>query len=268
MGRSVGLLLLLLALLAASPFPALGFRAAGPPSLEVVGTLFRVTTPTGRVMTSPDLIGAVLDVRNEAGQPMTVRIDSVDRDRDDPDGDIWLHRLSVRDAGTGNWRQLCGPAPDGVIGGFPLAGNWTKGRHLRTSSGFIVTCASGAIGKCVRLGYKPWASVRGQSLWNYHQACVHMMTADYGGDGLAHTRDGTSIDFTDRLKIRCYEPDQSRHVLNFEAAWGPNGAVCVRRTRIPELLSLKELAHRYPRLVGKIGPNCSEAVDALFWDRS
>jgi hypothetical protein len=56
--------------------------------------------------------------------------------------------------------------------------------------------------------------------------------------------------------------------LEFEAAWGPDGAVCVRRTRIPELLSTGELVQRYPQLIGKTGPDCSEAVDALIWNRS
>jgi len=60
-------------------------------------------------------------------------------------------------AGPGGWRELCTPAPDGTVAGFPVAGSWTSDRrHLRGSSGFTVTCASGAVGKCVRFGYKPW----------------------------------------------------------------------------------------------------------------
>jgi len=56
--------------------------------------------------------------------------------------------------------------------------------------------------------------------------------------------------------------------LELEAAGGPDGAVCIRRTRIPELLSTVELAERYPHLTAKIGPDCSEAVNALIWNRS
>jgi hypothetical protein len=51
-------------------------------------------------------------------------------------------------------------------------------------------------------------------------------------------------------------------------AWGPDDAVCIRRTRIAELLSTAELAERYPHLADTIGPNCSEAVNALIWNRS
>jgi ADYC domain len=52
-----------------------------------------------------------------------------------------------------------------------MAGTWTKdGRHLQhASSGLVVTCASGAIGKCVRFGYKPWGAAKGQPLCDYHQ---------------------------------------------------------------------------------------------------
>jgi hypothetical protein len=155
------------------------------------------------------------------------------------------------------------------MAGFPVAGSWTSDRrHLRGSSGFTVTCASSAIGKCVRFGYKPWREVQGVSLWDYRQACVRMVTADYGGDGVGHTRDGTVIDPFDRLGIQRPERDPGGHNLELEAAWGPDGAICVRRTRIPELLSTGELAQRYPWLIGRIGPNCSEAVDAFMWNRS
>jgi hypothetical protein len=225
--------------------------------------------PDGRVLTSPDLIGAVLDAADEEGRTITVRIDAVTRDPSDLDGDIWLHRFSVPDATPGGWREFCSPGPDGTIAGFPLAGVWTSdGRHEHTSSSLTITCTSGAIGKCVRLGYRPWREVGGESLWDYHQACVRAIRADYGGDGVGHTRNGTLVDIFDRLRIQPPEPDPRGATLEFEAAWGPDAAVCVRRTRIPELMSLAELAERYPRLAGKIGPHCSEAFGALIWNRS
>lgn len=260
---------LLLALLAAPACPAMGEGAAGSPSIEVAGTLFRVTTPDGRLLISPDLTGAILDVADEAGRIITVRIDSVTRDPSDADGDIWLHRFSTPDASGGGWREFCTPGPDGTVAGFPIAGSWTsEGRHERTSVGFAITCTSGAIGKCVRMGYKPWRDAKGESLWDYHQACVRALRADYGADGTGHTRNGTLVNIFDRLGIQPPEPDPRGPALEFEAAWGPDGAVCIRRTRIPELLSTSELAERYPHLAGKIGPDCSQAIDALIWNRS
>jgi ADYC domain len=257
---------LLLVLLSA----ALTQEAAKVPSLEVVGTLFRVTLPDSRVLTSPDLIGAILDATDETGRVITVRIDAVTKvDQSNGNSDIWLHRFSIPDESAGGWREFCTPGPDGTVAGFPVAGTWTAdGRHVRTSAGFTITCSSGAIGKCIRIGYRPWDDRKGVSLWDYHQACVRMVRADYGGDGVSHTRDGTTIDPFDRLGIQSAEPDPRGPHLEFEAAWGPDGAVCVRRMRIPELLSIGELVQHYPQLAGKTGQDCSEAVDALIWNRS
>ncbi len=96
-----------------------------------------------------------------------------------------------------------------------------------------------------------------------------MVTADYGGDGISHTRDGTLIDFSDRLGLQRPQRGPSWHALSFEAAWGPDGAVCVRRTRIPELLSVGGWPTKIIRKwSARLGPDCSEAVNALIWNRS
>jgi hypothetical protein len=123
----------------------------------------RADDPPGSIR----LIGAVLDAADEEGRTITVRIDAVTRDPSDLDGDIWLHRFSVPDATPGGWREFCPPGPDGTIAGFPLAGVWTSdGRHEHASPSLTITCTSGAIGKCVRLGYRPWGEVGGESLWD------------------------------------------------------------------------------------------------------
>ena len=104
---------LLLALLAATFFVTLGEVAASAPSLEVGGTLFLVTLPDSRELTSPNLIGAILDATDETGRVVTMRIDAVTRD--DPskgNGDIWLHRFSTPDANTGGANSV--PLPQTV----------------------------------------------------------------------------------------------------------------------------------------------------------
>jgi hypothetical protein len=260
---------LLTVLLAASVCSAAGPEVTSGPSLEVIGTSFRVNMLDGRILNSVDLIGAVLDAADETGRTITVRIDGVASDQAGGNGDVWLHRFSVQDDKTRAWRELCTAGPDGTVAGFPLSGRWAaNGQHSQDASRFTITCTSGAAGKCVRFGYKPWSSVRGESLWDYHQACVRMVRADYGGDGTGNTRDGTMVDVFDRLGIQQSDPNPGLggRPFEFEAAWGADGAICVRRTRIPEVLSVKELAVRYPHL--RIGPDCSEAVDALIWNKS
>ena len=96
-----------------------------------------------------------------------------------------------------------------------------------------------------------------------------MVRADYGGDGTGHTRDGTPIDVFDRLAIN--PPASNPGLLTFEAAWGVNGAICVRKTRFESIMSLDELERKYPALRGRTGGNCSEESqfdDILILNRS
>jgi hypothetical protein len=239
--------------------------------IQAVGTEFRMTLPDGRTLTSAQMVGAVLSISGPDNGRQTVRIEAVEPDPSDPDHDIQLHTLLVQDPNTGSWSNLCLPGPDGIAKAFPLSGVWTKdGRHLPDEHAFALICTGGAIGKCVRWGYKPWRSAaNGESLWDYHQACVRMVRADYGGDGIGHTRDDTPIDVYDRLGILQPTPDPGR--LAFEAAWGVGGAVCVRKPRIPGSISLDELERRYPRLIGQTGERCPEDLRenaTLLYNRS
>jgi hypothetical protein len=60
----------------------------------------------------------------------------------------------------------------------------------------------------------------------------------------------------DKLGIQKDEPGEG---LEFEAAWGPQGAVCVRRVRISQIYSLDALRANCPRLKeAEIGENCTE----------
>lgn len=63
--------------------------------------------------------------------------------------------------------------------------------------------------------------------------------ADYCGDGRSWTRDGTPIDLYDRLSV---QKEDYNDGMEFEAAWGVDGAHCVKHTRIPELLTPDHLA--------------------------
>jgi hypothetical protein len=85
-----------------------------------------------------------------------------------------------------------------------------------------------------------------------------MVRADYGGDDLSYTRNGTLIAFRDNLGIRAFPDDND---MPFEAAWGPDGAICVARPRVSELVTQDELATAYPSLA--IGPKlCDEGIMA------
>jgi len=224
----------------------------------IEGTSLVVLRPDGRRVEGKTLVGAVVVGGDPEGGQGAFRIDRVWTDPDDPE--ITLYDLSTRDPQTGAWRPYCAPDSRGVAAGFFLSGSWdARGVHHHDDK-FSITCTSGVIGKCVRAGYKPWKTASdGRPMWDYHQACTRMMRADYCGDGVAHTREGTPIEIIDRLGS-AEEPGSD---LAFEACWTPEGASCVARTRLP-LWSLKDVERECPeRLGGRIGdPSaCSVATE-------
>jgi len=78
--------------------------------------------------------------------------------------------------------------------------------------------------------------------------------------------DGTLIDFYDEIGINKTDNDPT---LSFEAAWGPNGALCVAHTRIPEILDLDGLEKSCPRLAGRLRSDCRQDMSgALLRNRS
>lgn len=251
----------LAASIAFAPLSAAGSEAAVTATdiagVSVAGTEFVIRRGDGTVLTREETVGARLTVRDAAGGGSEIRIDDVMTDPADPAGEILLYRLSARDPASGEWVNLCAPGPDGLAMGFPLAGTWTDtGEHLRSEASFSITCTGGASGKCLRMGYKPWKTgPNGESLWDLHQACTRMVRADYCGDGTSFTRDGTAINVYDGLGIQRRDAAPE---LSFEAAWGPQGALCVAKTRVPENGGLETLRQRCPaRLEGRLGDACN-----------
>lgn len=248
----------ILAAILASAAPVGAFAQT---SLTVEGTEFVLTIGDGRTFRSAQLAGATLMLGT--GESQTgVTIKSVNEDAQAVGGRVFLHRFVVKDE-TGNPADLCAPDAEGRSAGFPVPNG---------NGGFAIVCTSGAIGKCIRWGYRPWEEKPGgRPLQALHQACVYMARADYGGDGSTNTRDGTLVEICDRFGVR---PCRDDAPMAFEAAWGLDGAVCVARPRIPEIVSLADLAVRYPQLAPRLGPAvCSEAIAlgdpaALVFNRS
>jgi hypothetical protein len=114
----------------------------------------------------------------------------------------------------------------------------------------------------VLFGYHPWEQREGVPMRDLHRACMNMLRADYGGDDHPTTRNGTKINLYDRFGIVKVDPAPG---MRFEAAWGPEGAVCVAHPRIADNITLEEIAVRYPRLKRRLGPHvCYE--DAMRAD--
>jgi hypothetical protein len=186
----------------------------------------------------------------------------------DKTGSVFLHDLRLAETGE----QLCEAAPDGQRTGFPLAGRLTpQGRLIPgAATDFELICAAGALGKCVRLGYHPWATLPdGRPLRPYFDACGRMVRADYCGDGHGWTRDGMAIDLFDDLGIQLAETGQDAS-FSFEAGWTAEGAVCVSHTRVAENITLDRLKTICPRLdrPGTCDESNARSLGARLYNRS
>ncbi|MGJ3245538.1 MAG: ADYC domain-containing protein [Elainellaceae cyanobacterium] len=209
---------------------------------EVTSDLTRGDRPSSQSLKSSSvlqgeaLIGATLTSFDDQGRSLTLKIDEVHPDPEDIDREIYLYTVLYR-GNDKQWYNLCQPDRDGVAQAIPLTGRWDEtGAHIDDGS-ITFACTNGALAKCVRWGYKPWETVNGESLRTYHQACTRMVRADYCGNGIGHTQDGTSIDVYDRLGIQLPVDDDG---MTFEAAWDADGAVFLNRTRFPAIAQLRE----------------------------
>lgn len=218
--------------------------AHAEPSLSVAGTEF-VLNADGASYRGGDVVGATLHIRVD-GKVLDLRIAAVEKDGEVHSGGLFLYRFVTTNE-AGEEIELCSPDAKGRSLGFPVS----DGR-----GGFELACTGSAIDKCLRWGYRPWDETpKGPPLRALHAACVHMVRADYGGDGRPTTREGTVVYVCDRFGV---VPCAKKPPLTFEAAWGVTGATCVARPRIPRNASLARLRKQYPKLDGHLG---SKACD-------
>lgn len=180
-----------------------------------------------------DLEGATFKLLNQQGQSLHLKISNVERDLEDPEQETYLYTILFQNPETSTWENLCLPDLNHVAKAIPLSGTWDETGTHKEDGKITFACTNGVLAKCVRWGYKPWKTVNGESLRDYHQACTRMARADYCGRGMSHTQDGTPIDLYDRLKIQ--RPDRPNGMV-FEAAWTPEGAVLLHHTRYPDML--------------------------------
>ena len=144
----------------------------------------------------------------------------------------WYNVVLSLDGGA-TWGPLCA----GGVSALVLAGRWSSGGNVIDDPNmFTFGCDNAALAKCRKWGYNPAASrqecdgqghCKLQSLQAWHEACTRMVRADYCGNGLSHTRNGTPIDIYDNLGIQTRSGD----LQMLEADWSADGAHCIRHTR-------------------------------------
>jgi hypothetical protein len=138
-----------------------------------------------------------------------------------------------------NGVSICGNDAQGApISAIALEGTWdyATGGFMPSTEQFTMACRGAAIAKCVEWGYKRWdghqESKNGSNQTvpyrYFHEACVRMVRADYCGNGVSHTVDGTTIDIWDTANIQVQTLNSG---LLPEAEWSASGAACIKRPR-------------------------------------
>lgn len=163
----------------------------------------------GKRLPDTALIGATF----ESGDT-TVRITAVTLD--DVDERLAWYELAVDGGGP-----VCDEAfEQGVFvsGTFDDSGAYHPDASGETMS---FACANSVMNKCVAWGYAPWATSS-----DAYEACTRMARADYCGDGVPWTQDGTVIDVYDVFGVQ-----ERAGSMTFEAGWSGDGATCVAAPR-------------------------------------
>jgi hypothetical protein len=192
----------------------------------------------GQLVASPagkKVAGTVLQGTASDGKPVEVAICSAEPSPEDSEL-VW-YRIEAWNPVAQDWENPCvavGRTPNPRA--LAVRGVWdATGARQDVPGRFTFACENGAITKCIRWGYKPWASRGGKPLTELHQACTRMARADYCGDGRSHTHEDTTIDMYDQLGLLAPSTEVSADWDpargSFEAAWGPDGATCLSHTR-------------------------------------
>jgi hypothetical protein len=218
------------------------------------GTRSSATAQKTEIVKGKNLKGTQFNAVDEQGRKLNFKIKDVELDPKDSEKETYLYTVFYLDSADSQWKNLCTPDAENVAKAIPLTGSWDEtGKHTESSDMITFGCTSGVLAKCIRMGYKPWKTVKGKSLRDYHQACTRMTRADYCGNGKSHTRDGTPINIYDELGIQKKTPNSE---MVFEAAWSPDGATFINRPRWFETVS--EIRQECPnKLKGRINESGS-----------
>lgn len=191
---------------------------------SLVGAQFQALV--GNAAASPPATAQV-EYRVAAIQPELAQYDPT------ATGHTFLYTLEQWVDDTAAWQPACAADADGRSVAIPLAAIWDDhGDRSESSAMFTFGCTTGVIAKCYRWGYRPWVTGDGD-LTAMHWACTRMARADYCGNGVPHTHDGTKIDMWDTLPspIQRRAPALQTLGMLFEAGWDTGGAACLSRAR-------------------------------------
>ncbi|KYF71950.1 ADYC domain-containing protein [Sorangium cellulosum] len=177
----------------------------------------------------------------------------------------WEYRVEVQtsepsEPGAGpRFAPLCKEGKPALV----VPGRWDeKGVHRSEEGIFSFACPETVAGKCASSWrYNPGAAGASPDVSELYEACMRMATADYCGDGVSATREGTMVDVWDSANVERPDPEAQAQGYRFEAAWTRDGAVCMDHPRWPELFFAEGDRKPKRECLTKI-PTCRSAEEA------
>ena len=179
-------------------------------------------------------VGSTWTATLSNGKTLPMRIDAASKGTG-TNADVGMYAVSYQT--TTGWTRMCGSNTDGTpILAIAALGTWNQqsgvlngGSYTSSTTLFTWGCRAKTIGKCVELGYKPWAGRQTQLA-----TCVRVLRGDYCGDGTANTLDGQQLNVYDSSGIQTDTESWDK-----EAEWGPNGARCLSSKGEARFVQLK-----------------------------
>jgi len=206
--------------------------------VQISGTNITGTREDTQITVSAlDLNNADMDAEDETGEVVPIKVDTVFYSASAGKN---LYNLKHYNEETGQYEWICGTDTGGnPIAAIPIQKSYllTTGSEAGDASRFSMTCVNAALGKCVMFGYQVYnqsyqetysGTTRTRDLGLSHQSCQRLVRADYCGNGVPHTANGTPIDVYDTYGIMT--PDNLAG-NTLEADWRPDGAHCIQHTR-------------------------------------
>jgi hypothetical protein len=193
--------------------------------VSVSGTQLQGVKSSGARVTGAAMVGATLKGVLSNGANLDLRIDASAL-LPAPNADVRTYAITYTT--TAGQQPLCvGPTGQNEAIFFPGTWNLTTVRHQWDANMSTLSCRGATFAKCLELGYKDDSLID-----TYHQACVRALRADYCGDGVSHTVNGTQINIYDRIGKQT-----DTQTWAIEANWTTDGAICINKGRLGTALT-------------------------------
>ena len=121
-----------------------------------------------------------------------------------------------------------------------------------------LACTSGAIGKAITWGYKPW-----QRTLTDFEVATRMVRADYCFDGKSWTQDGTVLQVRDVYNINNFVYDTEPT----EVVWTKTGVACLTQPRNAIYTAPQVTCGGQPLAVCPANVTLATYPNALFWTK-